>query len=270
MAEYQQVSTHEDAPPPPEGTKEHEEAMIQLAEEANAVEREDGNPGWLPDKFNSPEDMAKAYRELEQKLSSNSESVANNDEGTPPPQTPISPEQQAQINEAHKTLENVGLDYNKYANEYLEKGGLSPESYTELQSKGMSTEMVDSWIQGQEAISDKLAETAYDSVGGEKNYQELVKWAGDNLPENEIDAFNRALESSNKDDSLFAIKSLNAQYQMANGSSPNLLQGSTGGSSSGGFTSLAQMSEAMRDPKYQTDPNFRDEVTRKLESSNLM
>ena len=57
---------------------------------------------------------------------------------------------------------------------------------------------------------------------------------------------------------------------MANGSSPNLLQGSTGGSSSGGFTSLAQMSEAMRDPKYQTDPNFRDEVTRKLESSNLM
>ena len=149
MAEYQQVSTHEDAPPPPEGTKEHEEAMIQLAEEANAVEREDGNPGWLPDKFNSPEDMAKAYRELEQKLSSNSESVANNDEGTPPPQTPISPEQQAQINEAHKTLENVGLDYNKYANEYLEKGGLSPESYTELQSKGMSTEMVDSWIQGQ-------------------------------------------------------------------------------------------------------------------------
>ena len=44
MAEFQQVSTHEDAPPPPEGTKEHEQAMVQLAEEAGAVEREDEQP----------------------------------------------------------------------------------------------------------------------------------------------------------------------------------------------------------------------------------
>jgi hypothetical protein len=130
--------------------------------------------------------------------------------------------------------------------------------------------MVDSWIQGQEAISDKLTETAYDSVGGEKNYQDLVQWAGDSLPQNEIDSFNRALESSNKQDSLFAIKSLNAQYQLANGSSPNLIQGTTGTSSSGSFTSLAQMTEAMKDPKYQTDPVFREEVASKIASSNLM
>ena len=57
---------------------------------------------------------------------------------------------------------------------------------------------------------------------------------------------------------------------MANGSSPNLMQGSTGGSGSGAFSSLAQMSEAMRDPKYHSDPAYREEVTRKLESSNLM
>jgi hypothetical protein len=57
---------------------------------------------------------------------------------------------------------------------------------------------------------------------------------------------------------------------VANGSSPNLLQGSTRGSGAEAFTSLSQMSEAMKDPKYQTDPAFREEVTRKLESSNLM
>ena len=111
MAEYQQVSTHEDAPPPPEGSKEHEQAMVQLAEEANAVERDDAQPSWLPDKFNSPEDMAKAYRELEQKLSSNSESVANNDEGTPPPQTP---QKQPSLIEAKEAVEKEGLDFDKY------------------------------------------------------------------------------------------------------------------------------------------------------------
>jgi small-conductance mechanosensitive channel len=269
MAEYQQISTHEDAPPPVEGTKEHEQAMVQLAEEANSVEREDDQPSWLPDKFESPEDMARAYHELETKLSSNSESVTDNDEVAQPPQTP-SPPQQEQINEAQKTLTNAGLDYNKFANEYAEKGELSSESYTELQSKGMSTEMVNSWIQGQEAISNKLTETAYNSVGGEEQYQNLIKWAGEILPQNEIDSFNRALESPNNQDSLFAIKSLNAQYQLANGSSPNLLQGSTGGSGAEAYTSLIQMSEAMRDPRYNSDPAFREEVTRKLESSNLM
>ena len=265
MAEFQQVSTHEDAPPPPEGTKEHEQAMVQLAEEAGAVERDDEQPAWLPDKFESPEDMARAYHELERKLSSNSESVTDSDEGTPPPQTP-----QLQVEEARKTLSDQGLDYDKYYNEYLENNTLSEESYKELNEKGMSTEMVNSWIDGQQAISDQLQNIAFNSVGGSEQYQTLIDWAGKSLAQNEIDSFNRALESSNPDDSLFAIKSLNARYQMEQGSSPNLLQGSTGGSSAEAFTSLAQMSEAMKDPKYQTDPAFREEVTRKLESSNLM
>ena len=268
MAEFQQISTHEDAPPPVEGTQEHQDAMVQLAEEAGAVAREDEQPAWLPDKFESPEDMARAYKELEQKLSSSSESVTSNDEDTQPPQTP-SPNQQEHINEAQKTLENIGLDYNKFASEYAEKGELSSESYTELQSKGMSSEMVDSWIQGQEAISTKLTETAYNSVGGEQNYQNLVEWAGNTLPQNEIDSFNRALESPNNQDGLFAIKSLHAQYQLAN-NTPNLIQGSTGTSGSDGYKSLIQMSEAMRDPRYNSDPAFREEVTRKLEASNLM
>ena len=265
MAEFQQVSTHEDAPPPPEGTKEHEQAMVQLAEEAGAVERDDEQPAWLPNKFESPEDMARAYHELEKKLSSNSESVTDSDEGTPPPQTP-----QLQVEEARKTLSDQGLDYDKYYNEYLENNTLSEESYKELNEKGMSTEMVNSWIDGQQAISDQLQNIAFNSVGGSEQYQTLIDWAGKSLAQNEIDSFNRALESSNPDDSLFAIKSLNARYQMEQGSSPNLLQGSTGGSSAEAFTSLAQMSEAMKDPKYQTDPAFREEVTRKLESSNLM
>ena len=268
MSDLTQISTHEEEVVP-EGRAEHEESMVQLAEEAQSVARDDDQPDWLPEKFKSPEDMAQAYKELEKKMSSGSESVTSNDEVTPPPQTP-SPEQQAQYNEAQKALADVGLDYNKFANEYSEKGGLSPESYTELQGKGMSTEMVDSWIQGQEAISDQLTETAYSSVGGEKNYQDLVQWAGDSLPQNEIDSFNRALESENKQDSLFAIKSLNARYQMANGSTPKLIQGTTGTSSSGSFTSLAQMSQAMKDPKYQNDPVFREEVANKIATSNLM
>ena len=265
MAEFQQVSTHEDAPPPPEGTKEHEQAMVQLAEEAGAVEREDEQPAWLPDKFESPEAMAKAYHELETKLGG-SESVTNSDEGTPPPQTP----QQPTLLEAKEAVVKEGLDFDKYYNEYLENDTLSEDSFKELNEKGMSPEMVSSWIEGQNAISEQVADMAYSSVGGKEQYNSILEWAGKALTEKEIGAFNSALEKGTVDESLFVIKSLNAQYQMANGSSPNLLQGSTGGSGLEAFSSLAQMSEAMRDPKYHSDPAFRDEVTRKLEASNLM
>ena len=84
------------------------EEEVQVAEE---------KPKWLPDKFNSPEDMAKAYHELERKLYSNSESVTDNDEGTPPPQTP---KLDLNVAEARKTLSDQGLDYNKYYNETID------------------------------------------------------------------------------------------------------------------------------------------------------
>jgi hypothetical protein len=264
MAEFQQVSTHEDAPPPPEGTQEHEQAMVQLAEEAGAVERDDEQPSWLPDKFESPEDMAKAYHELETKLGG-SESVTNSDEGTKPPQTP-----HPTLQDAKEAVTEQGLDFDKYYKEYLENDTLSEASFKELNGKGMSPEMVSSWIEGQNAISDQVADMAYSSVGGKEQYNSILEWAGKSLTEKEIGVFNSALEHGTVDESLFVIKSLNAQYQVANGSSPNLMQGSTGGSGTEAFSSLAQMSEAMRNPKYNTDPAYREEVTRKLESSNLM
>ena len=265
MADLNQISTHEDAPVPVEGTKEHEASMVQLAEESNSVQREDEQPSWLPDKFESPEDMAKAYHDLEKKLSSGQESVANSDEATPPPQTP-----QPTIEEAKKALSDQGLNYDKYAKEFNDTSTLSPESYKELQDKGLTTEVVDSWIAGQQAIADKMIKAVHTSVGGEDEYKNLLEWASQNLSKPDQDSFNRAVESDNPNDGLFAVKSLNAQFQIENGSSPNLIQGTTGGSESGSFDSLAQMSEAMRDPKYLSDPAFREDVSRKLESSNLM
>jgi len=265
MADTIQLSTHEDSVTPVEGTKEHEESMIQLAEEASSVQREDQQPSWLPDKFKSPEDMAQAYKDLEKKLSLGTESVANSDEVTSPPQTP-----QPTIEEAKKQLADQGLNYDKYAKEFNDTSGLSPESYAELKEKGLATEVVDSWIQGQQAIADKMTEVVHASVGGPSEYANLLEWAKTSLSKSDQDSFNRAIESDNPNDSLFAVKSLNAQFKLENGSPPNLIQGTTGGLGSGSYSSLAQMSEAMRDPKYLSDPAFREEVSRKLESSNLM
>ena len=65
-------------------------------------------------------------------------------------------------------------------------------------------------------------------------------------------------------------KNYNYGEAFSNSALLNTVVNSTGGKFADRGFNLTQMSEAMRDPKYQTDPVFREEVTRKLESSNLM
>ena len=261
MADTNVIETHED--PEPE-SQEHIQEMIDKAERVQSVPREDGKPKWLPDKFESPEDLAEAYSQLEQKLSSGD---------TPPPEEQEEREetpQRADIDEVTKALQTQGLDFAKYATEYAQQGELSDASYDELAKGGMNAEVVDTWIAGQSAIANQITERAYESVGGKEEYHALLDWAKASLPENEIDAFNRAIENTNTDDVLFAIKSLQARKNVEVGETPTLLQGDTGGKSVSSYKSVTQLTKAMNAPRYQNDPAYRDEVTEKLAQSSIM
>jgi len=258
------VQTHE--APPPE-SQEHVQEMIEKAENANSVQANDPDrPTWLPEKFNSPEDLAQAYGQLEKEFHSNRQEPQQAEEGRYESEVQ---EQQATQDEARNFIEDKGLSFDKYYQEYNEEGGLTGKSYNELAKAGIPKEMVDSWIEGQQALQERFVQSAYSEVGGQENFKNMVEWATNNLPSNEVDAFNRAMDSSNPSDSMFAIKNLNARY-MAENSQPNLLRGDTGTPSTGSFKSLAELRSAMADPQYATDPAFRDQVAEKLARSNLM
>tara|TARA_R100000808_G_scaffold12531_1_gene31187 strand:+ start:16428 stop:17210 length:783 start_codon:yes stop_codon:yes gene_type:complete len=260
MADTNVIETHEDAPPE---SQEHIQEMIDKAERVQSVPRDDGKPTWLPDKFENPEDLAEAYAQLEQKLSGK-EQTETEVEQSPSPQL-------ADTDNVEQALKQQGLDFRKYAQEYSEKGVLSEESYAELSEGGMTKDVVDTWIAGQQSIADQIKTKAFDSVGGEEEYNSLIEWAKDSLSENEIDAFNRAIENPNTDDVIFAITSLNARRNLAVGETPTLLQGDTGTKKEGNsFKSVVQLTKAMQDPRYQKDPAYRDEVTEKLAQSSIM
>lgn len=253
------VQTHE--APEPE-SQEYVQEMIQKAEDAQSVQAQDPDrPSWLPEKFNRPEDLAQAYGQLEREFHSNRQE----------PQQDVQDvqEQQATQDEARDFIENQGLSFDKYYQEYNDEGGLTRNSYNELAKAGIPKEMVDSWIQGQQALQDRFVESAYNEVGGQENFNNMLEWATNSLPSEEVDAFNRAIDSANPSDSMFAIKALNARY-MAENSQPNLLRGDTGTPSTGSFKSLAELRSAMADPQYTTDPAFRDQVAQKLARSNIM
>ena len=149
-------------------------------------------PEWLPEKFNSPEDMAKAYGELEAKQSGKQteESDTKQDLSIP---------------------ELSEKDMNYYSQRFAENGQLDEE----------------------------------------------------------IAVYDEAVNSGDNTKTMSAVKGLQARYQLENGTQPNLMQGKTTGTGVQAYESLDQMKREMQDPRYSSDPAFRESVQRKLAVSDI-
>ena len=227
----------------------------------------EGRPAWLPDKFDSPEAMARAYAELENRFHSSDEQLQQYE-------NQANYEQQAQeIMETpphmvDQLLSERDLDFSVFQQEYNETGQLSEDAYLALQEAGIEPQMVDTWIAGQEAIADQQIDAIYNMVGGEQVYNQMLEWAGDNLQPWEMDAFNDQIESLDAN-SMFAVQGLMARMQNEEGSPPRLFQGEPSQYSAPKYDSLSQLTSAMSDPRYASDPAYRREVTSRLNNSEL-
>jgi hypothetical protein len=245
---------------------EHDQEMLEVAsqseEQTNQELRSDNENLLLAGKYKDVAELEKAYTELQSKMGQESTEAQ---EDTPTEETP---EVTDSVDEAQETVESKGIDFDGLNSEYSENGELSSETYTSLEQAGLSKEVVDSYIQGQEAIQQQQINALQSEVGGEAEYQSMIEWAASNLSESETEAFNATLDS--EEGARFAIQGLNARYKAAN---PNLIGGnrtSGASSSSRGFTTKSDMMEAMSSPKYKTDHTYRAEVQRKLALSTFL
>ena len=233
----------------------------------NSIVTQEGRPAWLPDKFDSPEAMARAYSELENRFHASDEQLQQLEQQA-------NYEQQAQEvmetppHMVDQLLDERGLDFSVFQQEYNETGQLSQDAYLALQEVGIEPQMVDTWIAGQEAIADQQIDSIYNMVGGEQAYNQMLEWAGDNLQPWEMDAFNDQIESLDAN-SMFAVQGLMARMQNDEGSPPMLYQGEPSQYSAPKYDSLAQLTSAMSDPRYASDPAYRREVTSRLNNSEL-
>jgi len=252
---------------PQPDSQEHIDAMVAKADNANQEPVQenlespaDERPEWLPEKFKTVEDMAKSYSELEKKMSGGQ--TADN---TAPTETTI-PE--AVVTDA---VDNAGLDLEALQTEYQAEGGLTESTYESLAKSGIPREVVDSYIAGQEGLATSLRSTMFESVGGEETYNTMMQWASTNLNAGEVDAYNQTMNGGNSDQIQMSVHGLKARYQAANGSDPKLISGETTSANAGGrFDSVAQLTEAMRDPRYSKDPAFRQSVQTKLNNSTIL
>lgn len=234
------------------------QATIQQPSTKTEFSTDNQRPDWLPEKFANAQDLAKAYSELEKKFSGQkTEQVAKEADNL-------------KIEKADDSSQpSISMD--KYSNEYAETGELSDKSYKELAKQGISKDLVDAYIEGQKALADNHVKQVHDVAGGTDNYTKLIQWASDNLPENEVSAFNQLVETGTIEQIRFGVRGLMAQANMnvSQSTSNELIDGEINLMDSDGFTSLSQVTQAMNDPRYQNDPAYREQVTQKIAKSSV-
>jgi hypothetical protein len=240
-----------------DGTEVPAETPADTPADAPAGDR----PAWLPEKFKSVEDMAKAYAELEAKQSGKP--------ADPPAETPKDGEQPAE-QEVKEDLEAKGLDLNDFSNEFSKTGQLSPESYAKLEKAGYPKGLVDQYIEGQKALAATYESDIKASAGGAEKWDQVASWAAENLTDAEKIAFNKAIDSKDVASAKLAVQGLTAKFDAANPSEGTLLSGRFSNAVGDKYESVAQVTEDMRDPKYQSDPAFRRKVEEKLARSDVM
>lgn len=229
-------------------------------------------PDWVPDKFWDAEKgevrteaLARSYRELESKVGGRKEEPA---EGAP--NSPEADPQAATQEDAAKALEAKNLNLEDFNKEFQANGTLSDESYKKLEEAGFPRSYVDAYIAGQQALAERFANEVKQVVGGDENFTAMVEWAANNVSQEEIDAYNRAVDSGDVNAAKLAVAGMYQKYQAARPDEPTLVQGSGGRVSADVYESRQQLTADMADPRYQSDPAFRRKVIEKLGRSDIL
>lgn len=203
-------------------------------------------PEWLPEKFKTPEDMAKAYSELEKKQS-----------------------------QAKKPSEGSGesLSLAVLAQEWnANKGALSEESKKALQKAGISESDVETYAAGQAARGAQLRSEFANIAGGEEQFKAVIEWGNKNLDKDLADAYTDAIADGNIGIAKILFENIVTKYQAAVGKDPSLITAPTVPGASTGpqpFENWAQVQAEMNNPKYKDDPAFRKQVEQRLAKSKL-
>ena len=241
----------------PEFTADEQDS-IAVAEKLGEQESE-----LLAGKYENAEQLEQAYLELQRKLGSDDDEV----EDTTLDEDEV--EYDENVVTGIETIQSASDEY--YANE----GQLSEETMEKF-GEMSSRDLVEAYMAIQENtdpsdsypdLSDAEMNTVYNSVGGEKEYNNLTSWAADNMDDRALDAFNSVIDQGNPVAIQLAVAGMKAEYDNQEGYEGRMLTGKAA-KASDGFRSQAELVQAMKDPRYATDPAYQQDVYDKLERSN--
>jgi hypothetical protein len=254
----------------PEFTAEELDSL-QVGENLQAAEER-----MLAGKYENAEQLEKAYLELQSKFGSN---AGDRDE-----QGPVSEEESYSEEEESETYEEEDVELTEVdkaildaSDEWYDSGQLSEETFQAL-SQMDSEELLDSYMRLQEAmpeeqaadLSDREVDAIYNFAGGAEQFNAITQWAGENMSEEYIAAYDNIVDQGDAATIQLAVAGLMAAYYENNGYEGRMYSGQEAYDQNlPYFRSQAEVVEAMSDPRYDTDPAYRQDVYEALERSNI-
>jgi hypothetical protein len=266
--------TGENAP-----TQEYIDQMAAKADAGLGTSKADPQGTLLAGKYKSEEDLQKGILELAKKHDGGLEAFykslekgfgkaeSSPDENTA---TENDTEEKTEDKQDAPKASDMSSAIDLASNEWVEKGEISDETFASLEKSGLPRPMVEAFIAGQEALAEKATTEILNIIGGPQAFEHMKSWAMENCTPEEISLFNKAIVSNNMASVKMAVRAMNDMYIEREGKAPNLLRSSTPNMENvGGFESKAQMTAAMRDPRYSKDPAFRQEVMERIRLSKF-
>lgn len=164
-----------------------------------------------------------------------------------------------------QSLEQAYLELQKKLGESREEEPQADEPKEETEET--EEEEQEEAAEGQ--LTEDQAQQLYKMVGGEKEYESMLKWASQSLSKEEIEMYDSVMAAGNANSIYFAVQALNNKYSDSVGSEGQLLTGRGSAESNAVFRSQSELVQAMSDPRYDNDPAYRSDVMAKLENSDL-
>ena len=235
---------------------ESEQEALQVGEQ---LEKEQGNAK-LAGKFESPEQLEKAYMELQSKLGSQ--------------------DQREEETEVEEETEEESVDYSNFLDELYEQAQGEPDDEFVEKLQGMEvSELADMYVQYRQQVesqepqssdfSNEQVDALYSMVGGQEAYGEMVSWASENLSEQETAMFDAVMDRGDPNAAYWAVRGLAMQMADSRGYDGNRISGKAPQNVGRQFKSQAELVQAMADPRYDNDEAYRADVMSKLSESNL-
>jgi|TARA_R100000084_G_scaffold12263_1_gene4219 transposase-like protein len=242
------------------------EAEQEALEVGEQMEKDAGNAK-LAGKFDSPEQLEKAYMELQSKLGSNESSSQQSPVDEPQEETEAEeePEQEFDSSFLDELYEQAQGEPSQETIEKLEKMDASQLADMYVQYR----QQVESNQTTSRDFTEEQTNALYGIVGGQEQYGQLTSWASQNLSQQEVAMFDAVMETGDPNAAFWAIRSLAMQYADANGYEGKRISGKAPTSGGNQFRSQAELVQAMSDPRYENDDAYRADVMAKLERSEL-
>ena len=219
----------------------------------------------LAGKYESAEELEKAYIELQKKLGESNDELRQED--------PQGRRREEEVEEQQIDADPLIDLLNEASQEYAQQGKLNEETFEKLAQMD-SKDLLEAYMQIQsnpqvEDFTEDQVADIQNFVGGEEQYNGLVSWAAENMPQNFIQAFDNLINVGDPDMIKLAVVGMQAAFQEANGYEGRMLSGKPAQTTQDVFRSQAEVVAAMSDPRYDRDPAYRQDVFAKLERSDL-